>query len=109
MFEVLCTILKCLKTSTKVGFFLFFFDNYIQIGCGNFPVLWRENLPLVVNLLTKIPKILDLIKREVSQLNLSQNYEKIGQKICHADFSSFWDPLTYSLLKKDLKQNLFVI
>ena len=50
-----------------------FLDNCIWIGCEEFSLLWQEYLSSAVDVLTKSPKILDLTKIEVLQLNLCQN------------------------------------
>ena len=84
-------------------------DNYVRNGCGKFSVLRRNNLSSVINVVSNSLKISDLTKRKGFQLNLSQNHERIGWKCCGADFSSVWDPLTRSLPKKVLKQDLLGI
>ena len=54
-----------------------FLDNCIRVGYGKFSVLWAENLSSVINALKNRPVISDLSKRDVFQLNLPQNYERI--------------------------------
>ena len=48
-----------------------FLDNFIWIGCGKFPLILRDYLLSVVNVLTNSLSIPDLGKRVVFQLNLS--------------------------------------
>ena len=52
-------------------------------------------------MLTKKPKVSDLTKRDVFQLNLSQNNETIGTKCCRAEFSSVW----YTLTAEEFSEN----
>ena len=54
-----------------------FFDNCVWIGCCKFSLLWQESLSSAVNVMTASVKILDLIKKDVFQLNFAQNDEKI--------------------------------
>ena len=54
-----------------------FFDNCIWIGSDELSVLWRKYSSSAVNVLTSRPKILDLTKNAVLQLNLIQNNEKV--------------------------------
>ena len=60
-------------------------------------------------MLTISPKISDLIKENLFQVNLTQNDVKVGQKYFSADFTSFWDLLTGSLSKGFQKQALLSI
>ena len=60
-----------------------------------------------INLLTNSPEISGLSKRDVFELNLSQDDESIRQQRCGKDFSNVWEPLTLSLPKGVLKQDLF--
>ena len=62
-----------------------------------------------VNRLTNSPKILHLTKRDIFQLSLCQNYEKIGYKCSLVDFCSLWEPLIHWLQKGVLKQDLLCI
>ena len=57
-------------------------------------------------MLKNSPKISDLTKRDVFQLNLPEINRKLAWKCCPAGFSSAWDPLTLWLLKGVLKQEL---
>ena len=52
-------------------------DNYISIGYGKFSVLRREYLSSAVSVLTNSPKISNITKRDISQLNLSRSEEAI--------------------------------
>ena len=52
-------------------------DNYILIGYGKFSVLRREYLSSPVSVLTNSPKISNITKRDISQLNLSRSEEAI--------------------------------
>ena len=47
------------------------------MDCGKFPVLWPEYLASVANGLINSPKISDLTNRDVFQLYLFQNHEKV--------------------------------
>ena len=58
--------------------FLVFLDDGIWLGLGKFSVLWRENLSWTFRGLTSRPLISDLTKRDILQLNFSQNNEKVG-------------------------------
>ena len=63
----------------------------------------REYLSSEFNVLTNRPKISDLIKRDLFQLNLSQNDQTIGKRCCRADFTGVSDPFTRSLPNCPLK------
>lgn len=67
-----------------------FLDNII--GCRNFFLLWREYLLSAVNPWTNSPKNLGLPKKDVYQLNLSQNDDTIRWKYSSVDFSSVLNP-----------------
>ena len=54
-----------------------FLDNCIRVEFWKFPVLWGENFSSAINVLTNSPKISDLTKREVLQLNLPESNERI--------------------------------
>ena len=63
-----------------------FWDNCIWIGCGKFSLLWREFFSSAVNVLRNSSEILDLIKREVFQLNFFLECDS-----CDLDWSDvFW-------------------
>ena len=81
----------------------------ISIGCGKFSLLGRKYVSLAVNVLTKSPKISNVIKRDIFQLNFGQSDETIFWKCCRADFSSVWDPLTCWLSKGVLKRGVLDI
>ena len=62
-----------------------------------------------VKVLKDSPKISEMTKRDVLQLNLSEINRNLKQKSCRAGFSSAWDPLARWLPKGVLKQELFGI
>ena len=62
-----------------------------------------------VTMLPENPKTLDLTKRDLFQLNLSQISGKSGLNCCSAGFGCVWDPWTRSLSKVVLKQDLLGI
>ena len=72
-FRVLCKFKRCSKNFEKKIFFL---DNCVVIGCGKFSLSLKEYLPSAANVLTNSPKILDITKRDIFQLNISQSDEK---------------------------------
>ena len=86
-----------------------FFDNLISIGLGKFSLFLREYWELAANLLSTIPKILDLIKNKFFEFNLAQNHEKLEAKYFPTDFRSFWDSLTRSLPMGFHEQSLLCI
>ena len=45
-----------------------------------------------VNVLKNTPKIFNMIQKHFFQLNLSWINGKLGEKYCHADLDSVWDP-----------------
>ena len=66
------------KNAKKIWQNVFFWDNGIWTCCGNLPQLWRKYMWLTVNVLSNNPKILDLNKKDVFWLNLSQSNGKVG-------------------------------
>ena len=77
---------KVLRSICDVGFIITakngektfcFLDNCILIGCYDLSILQREYLPLAVTVLTNSPKIANITKIDISQLNFSQSDEKI--------------------------------
>ena len=65
---------------------------------------WPVHLSRAVNMLTNIPKILNLKKGESFQIIRPESDQKIWSECCHADFTSVWDHLTCWLSKDVLKQ-----
>ena len=63
----------------------------------------------IVNVLTNSIYILDLIRRDIFQRNLSWIKGKLREKGCRADLSSAWDPLKLWPRKGVLKHELFGI
>ena len=62
-----------IKNCDKKTFF--FLDNCIWIGCARLSLEWWEYLSLTVIVFKNSPNITDLTKREILQLNSSQNDE----------------------------------
>ena len=105
--------LKCvkfhvdLKNALKISEIIFGFqDNRVWTGCVIFSHLWTEYMWSNVNVLTNSLYILDVIHRDVFQLNLSLINGKLGQKRFRGDLSSAWDPRTLWFLKCVLKQEV---
>ena len=65
---------NAMKISEKVFGFL---DHIIWIAWGKFSLVWPEYMPSAIKLLTNNPKISYLTKRDVLQLNLSENDKTI--------------------------------
>ena len=65
------------KAKIQKGF-LYFLDNCIGIGCGRFSLLSGVYFSLVVNVLISSPKISDVTKRDIFQLNVSQSDEELS-------------------------------
>ena len=63
------------KMQQKISAFL---DNLIWIGTGKFSLLVREYSYVAGNVLSNSPKISDLTKNNLLQLNLAQNDETVG-------------------------------
>ena len=70
-----------------------FSDNFSSIGNGKFSLLLRKYSSLAVNVLTRSPKISDLIKKIFFELTLAQIDEKIESKYFSAYIWGFWDKL----------------
>ena len=75
-FKILKILHEFLKHNKTERIFFVFLDNSIRVACGKFPVFLAENLSTVISVLTNNPKILDLTKREVFQLDLPQSDER---------------------------------
>ena len=83
-----------------------FQDNFVWTCWGNFSQIWQEYMWSFVNVLKKCPKISDLTKTHVSQLNLFDINGNLARRCCLLDFSRACYPLTHSLPKGVLKQEL---
>ena len=91
-----------IKKKKKIVVFL---DTCILISNGKIFLLWTKYLSSQVN----SPKISDMSKRDVFQLNLRQDEDTIGSKCCRVDFNSVLNALIRWLCKGVLKQDLLVI
>ena len=80
----------------------------LWICCGKFWLLRREYLSSTVNMLTNSPKILDISKRVIFQLNFSQSDETIWSRCFRASFSNVRDTLRRNcLFERCSKTELF--
>ena len=73
MCKILFGFPTCNKKLRKKAFV--FLDNYIWIGCAKLSLKWWEYLSLTVIVFKNSPNITDLTKRDILQLNSSQNDE----------------------------------
>ena len=68
--------------------------------------IWREYMWSEFNVWPKSPKISNVNKTDVFQLNLSWLNRKLGWQFYWASFSSVWHPWRHWLSKGFVKQNL---
>ena len=108
--ESSCRYRKCQKKKKKTAPKSFgFSDNFSWIGNGKFSLLLRKYSLLAVNVLTRSPKISDLIKKIFFELTLAQIDEKIESKYFSAYIWGFWDKLALWLPKMFQKKALLCI
>ena len=86
-----------------------FLDNCVWIGSLKLSLLRREYLSSAVNMLTNIPKILHMTKRDFFQLNCFHSDQWIWWRWCCSDFKSVWSSLTCYFLKSPLKVDFLEI
>ena len=86
-----------------------FWDNSIWTFSRNFSYLSREYLRSAINVLPSSPKISDLTKVDIFQLNFSSINRKLGWKCFSTGSSSVWQPSTSLLPKCVLKQEITAI
>ena len=86
-FQNVLSFMKISKTQKKIPQRDFvFLDNCIWIRCSRYSVIWLEYLSSAVNMVANSP----IIKREIFQLNLSKNHNKL-EKSAVAQISAVFD------------------
>ena len=71
-----------------------FEDNWVGTCCGNFSLLWQENMWSAANLLKDDRNISDLTERHGTKFTSFDININFSSENCCVDFSSVWDPLT---------------
>ena len=77
--------------------------NCIWIGSSKFFLLRKEYISWSINVLTNIPKMPDISRKDIFQLKFCQRYKTIWWKCGREIFSIFSDTLTCLLSKDVLK------